>query len=718
MARQLLEKNKAVHAQYCAALAREKSRTMRDIAPIPAVEDPERKEACRLDLRLFLTTYFPHLFYNKFSKAHLELIHLLQSAILNGESGVVLLPRGFGKSVITIVAAIWAQLYGHRKYIVIVGASASAGDKLLGDIKYELLYNKTLAPPITPDTPIDELPATCGDFPAVTFPLRRIGTQAARKAGQTVNGQPTLSELSAKRIVLPSIEGEITSGLVIESDGLQGSLRGKNTFTSAGSMRPDLVILDDPQTDASAKSYTQTTNRYNLLTGCINGLAAASKSMATVVTATIIERDDLADQIYRAPQWRTVKYGVINQLPVNEQLDLWQKHNQIRLDLIARNEPADVIAKACNRFFKANKQALTAGLIPTWDGFVDPLYLSPLQKIMRLYFDDFGAFVREYMNDPDLGALSDGGQLTESDIRNSINTYPRGVIPLDCEYLTAGFDSQTLGIFWVITAHAQDGTSYVIDYGKHPNGVKSIVQAYDNQPLDQCIYYGYSDLMESTIERVYTRQDGAQFKVQKALIDAANGPTSGKINQFIRDYGSDVLIPSYGQARDPNTVLFNKKNKPGEMRGDGWAIPPSRMIPDEATRRRVRLPRHIIVDVNSYKSLTRQRLKARMGTPGKLSIFESDNSTTHNQFIAHLLSEYSKPLTGQYGTIDSWKLTPGKPNHYWDCLCYSMVGASILGIKTQGHLATMQHEVFTVQDTKPQRKRVKGSSLQANSKRY
>ena len=57
----------------------------RDIAPIPAVANPARREACRLNLRLFLETYYPDAFRLEWSEDHLRVIEKIQRVALKGQ---------------------------------------------------------------------------------------------------------------------------------------------------------------------------------------------------------------------------------------------------------------------------------------------------------------------------------------------------------------------------------------------------------------------------------------------------------------------------------------------------------------------------------------------------------------------------------------------------------------------------------------------------------
>ena len=108
-----------------AALA-EQSLLGRDIGELPEVENPERKAACRLNFTLFCETYFPEVYQLEWSPDHLRAIAKIEKAVLKGGLFALAMSRGSGKSSLTETAAIWAMLYGHREFVVLIGASESA----------------------------------------------------------------------------------------------------------------------------------------------------------------------------------------------------------------------------------------------------------------------------------------------------------------------------------------------------------------------------------------------------------------------------------------------------------------------------------------------------------------------------------------------------------------------------------------------------------------
>jgi len=78
--------------------------------------------------------------------------------------------------------------------------------------------------------------------------------------------------MTAKEIVLPTIPGSRASGAIIKVAGLTGRIRGMKYKRADGqTVRPSLVVLDDPQTDESARSLSQCATRESTLAGAVLG---------------------------------------------------------------------------------------------------------------------------------------------------------------------------------------------------------------------------------------------------------------------------------------------------------------------------------------------------------------------------------------------------------------------------------------------------------------
>ena len=147
----------------------------RDIGEIPKPAHPEQIEACREDFKLFCETYFPELFSLGWSDDHLRVIEKIEQSVLRGGLFALALPRGSGKTSLCETACIWAMLYGHRKFICLIGATETAADEMLASIKVELETNELLQE----------------DFPSACYPVACLEGIAARCNGQTCNGERT-----------------------------------------------------------------------------------------------------------------------------------------------------------------------------------------------------------------------------------------------------------------------------------------------------------------------------------------------------------------------------------------------------------------------------------------------------------------------------------------------------------------------------------------------
>lgn len=113
--------------------------------------DSELREKCKTDLLLFAQTFFPQHCRLAFSKLHLDLIRRRQRKIAQplearrGQLDVVLAPRGSAKStLVTLIFAAHAMLYGVERYIVIISATERQARQRLANLRAGLLQNPLL----------------------------------------------------------------------------------------------------------------------------------------------------------------------------------------------------------------------------------------------------------------------------------------------------------------------------------------------------------------------------------------------------------------------------------------------------------------------------------------------------------------------------------------------------------------------------------------------
>jgi len=224
----------------------------RDIGELPPVVDAERKRRAAGDFRFFCDSYFPQTFSLPWCDDHLKVIAKIEQAVLHGGLFAMAMPRGSGKTTICECACIWAVLNGHRDFVCLVGSDEGHAMTMLESIKMELDGNELLGE----------------DYPEVCHPIAALDGIANRANGQLYKGNRTHIGWTAKDIVLPTIPESPAAGAIIKVAGITGRVRGMKYKRPDGrSVRPSLVVIDDPQTDESARSISQCATRESILAG-------------------------------------------------------------------------------------------------------------------------------------------------------------------------------------------------------------------------------------------------------------------------------------------------------------------------------------------------------------------------------------------------------------------------------------------------------------------
>ena len=645
----------------------EQSLAGRDIGPLPEVVNPNRKAACERNFQLFCESYFPETYALAWSPDHLKVIEKIETAVLRGGLFALALPRGSGKTTITESAALWSMLYGHREFVVLIGATESAALELLDSLKTELEVNERLAE----------------DFPEVCYPVAQLEGIANRCAGQLCKGERTRITWTSNEIVLPTVEGSRASGIIVRVAGITGRIRGMKFKRSDGrSVRPSLVIIDDPQTSESAGSLEQTRKRVRVLAGDILGLAGPGQKISGIMPCTIIRPGDMADIILNRnthPDWNGEKTRMVYRFPTN--MKLWEEYAEIRAEAL-RTEGN---FQKATEFYLANREAMDAGAEVSWEARFNHDEVSALQHAMNLKFQDEAAFMSEYQNDPLPDDTADDSLLSVDEICAKINGLARRRVPLKCDRLTMFVDVQKALLFYVVIAWAEDFTGAVIDYGSWPDQHRHEYSLTDANPSIQtlfpkagfegALYAALSALADECLGREWEREDGAVLKIERALVDANWGQSTDVVYQFCRQSShAGVILPSHGRYVGASSKPMTEYRKQqGDRLGFNW------MIPNVAGKRAIR---HVIYDTNYWKSFIHARLAVPVGDKGSLTLYGRIPGA-HQLFAEHLTAEYRVKTQGRGRTVDEWKLKPqSHDNHFLDCVagcavCGSMLGASL-----------------------------------------
>ncbi|MFG0319394.1 MAG: hypothetical protein ACF8XB_19145, partial [Planctomycetota bacterium JB042] len=357
------------------------SQSGREIGRPPAVLDPARRAAAREDFRLFAETYLAATFALAWSPDHLRVLARAEACVLHGGQFALAMPRGSGKTSIVEAAALWAVLYGHRRFVAIIGASERHAHELLESLVTEFENNDELAE----------------DFPEVCHPIRSLEGIVHRARGQLCQGERTQITWTKSEIVLPTVSGSVSAGAVVKVAGITGRIRGLKFKRPDGvSTRPDLVVVDDPQTDASARSFSQCVTREGLLAGAVLGLAGPGSKIAALMPCTVIQPGDVADNLLdrkKHPEWNGERTRLIYKIPKSK---LWDRYAEIRADSLRAH--GDI--REATAFYEAHRSEMDEGAEVAWPERFNEDERSAIQHAMNLKLRNEAAFWAECQNEP------------------------------------------------------------------------------------------------------------------------------------------------------------------------------------------------------------------------------------------------------------------------------------------------------------------------------
>ena len=697
------------HRERQAAKSRQQSSAVADIGEIPPVKDAALKAACRTDLLKFLTTHFPESTgLYPFSADHERVIRRIEHCVLHGGRFVNAVYRGFAKTTISENTAIWALLYGHRSYVPIFGSGQTAASDNIDSIQTELQENDVLY----------------AQFPEVCHAVRALEGKPQRCGSQTHNGRLTHIKWTTDQIVLPSVwlpqermDGTGTKGPVTKSPGGGGIIRAKGLGQASRglkrkspdgkNLRPDFIIIDDPQTDEQAASVDQVRKLRGIIKKSLLKSTGHFSSVAVVMNATVIEAGDLVETFLdheAEPSWQGVRIPMVKTWGKGKAGA--KKHETVWLGKYAalRNgyDPEDPASQeaahaAADEYYRKNRKAMDAGCVVSWTHCYDHAEeLSAIQHAYNSLIDDGEeVFASECQQQPIVSAAGEH-DLDVKELALRLNGYASGQVPLDATELTAFVDVQGRLLYYVVVAWGPDFSGSVIDYGTWPDqkthsftartAKRTLARAKPGAGLEGQIYNGLDKLTDELLGKSWKRDDGAELQIARCLIDANWGQSTDVVYQFCKQSPHSArLMPSHGKYYGAKGRAFGEfKKQRGEQVGLHWRLPNVR------GRRQVR---YVLIDTNYWKTFLAVRLKTAMGDPGALAFYgkRGQEHIPHAALFEQLTAERCVEVEANARKVDEWHMPDkNRDNHWWDCLVGAAVAASMHGITLSGgvHQAT------------------------------
>jgi len=614
---------------------------------VPLAKDKKRREKYKYDLLGFLKHYFPNTYTIDWSESQKKEVITAQQVIEHGGQYAFAAPRGDGKTSRVEGYTLYSVLYGFRKFVVIVGSDQGSACEIFESVKTELRTNELLAE----------------DFPEVCVPAQ-IAEDTAQKARQIkLHGNPLKFKWGKDTLALPYIEGTDASGAVIKPRGITGRLRGmKHKRDDGKNVRPDLFLLDDPQTDESANSAAQVNQREKLILGTVKGAGAGTEPIAAFMPCTVIAENDLASRFLdrkKRPDWHGTKVPLLYSFP-DEKEKMWKEYEKAWRD---DQDKGLLDVPNAVKFYLDNQEALDKGAKVSNPLRIKRPAVSAIQTAMDIYISD-GAetFAAEYQNQP-LSIYDKAYDVSVDEICSRINGLQQHYAPENCNWITIGIDinPKTRGINWTVMGGTQRMSGYIIRYDVYPRD-KALYD--DKQPngrtIEQAICEGL-DHVCNEIENTKFYIGNKETIPTMVLIDV--GSWFDTIFGFINT--ANFSFPVKGSRGRANSQ-WKPRNIIGRS-GDN-------VYETNWTRGRV-----VINNADVWQERTQKAFQLPVGTAGGLSIY-GKQPDLHKWYAQQITSlKLVQKVHGPVSTVYTWHKTPRQPDDQLDSTKIAFSALSLLG---------------------------------------
>lgn len=233
-------------------------------------EGSKRRARARSTIKDFCLTYLAHHFDSAFGEHHEDLFACIDAAPpATGKRVVRVEPREHGKTtVISLALPLYCLAYELKWFILLIGEGGSVAQSNLATLTMELEQNELLLK----------------DFPHLA-PKR--------------DGKNQIEKWTDNQIVLQS-------GAMVMAKGMASRMRG----LKRGSKRPDLAIVDDPESPETCASFVTRVRHRKWFGGTFLGLG--TKGWDVYVISNLPHHDCLVSHLLRSQQWDGKLYRALN----------------------------------------------------------------------------------------------------------------------------------------------------------------------------------------------------------------------------------------------------------------------------------------------------------------------------------------------------------------------------------------------------------------------
>ena len=591
-------------------------------------------------------------------------------------------------SKLTEASICWATLNNYRNFVLVVGATGSAGIQRLQNIKKQLQLNKLLR----------------RDYPEVCYPIYKLGGNARKAEGQHVDGLKTAINWGNELIAFPTIQypqgwehGDL-SGTVIGCAGLTGNLRGWSITTQdLEDRRPDMVVADDPQTRESSSSPSQCATRRAIVEGDLAYLGGAGgKRTSVIIPCTVIKKGDLADQLLdrdQVPIFNGIRTKMLESMPDND--DAVQAYIEHVKACQRNQEPYSVR----NEYYIEHRDEIEAGAVASWPERYDEDQeeISAIQHAIHLMARSMEAFYAEGQNEPYVDPIAQMYRVSPDEIAGRMSHLDHGDCPDWGEFVLTYIDVQMDVLPYVTGCASSNFRGQVIDWGAYPGQnrnywdlarlSKTLTEAYPRAGTrDARIIAGVRDLIADLAMREYhvRGEDGSVKKTLKnhrILIDCAHFDDA--VYEGIRESGhGGLVLPCRGVGITEDMAPMSSYTKrPGETHGHNWLI-----------KSTPKADRMLQIDTNYWMTFAHETMRTAFADPGSWYLWRDRDPRRHQLLGDAMNSELCElKKSERWGRSKVvWSEPPGANNHLSDCYRGMLAGMSTMGCRLPEHVNPME----------------------------
>lgn len=479
---------------------------MRELGEIPPCGNPDLRERCRTSLLAFATAYclsdgeHKRMLKRLPSRRMLGFVSDLEKTIVHGGEKHVRWPRGKGKSTWVKIGAMWAMLYGYRRFCVMISATKPMAEEATAEIWRR----------------IAEDPLFLRDFPEFAVPLADVAFTSQRMRLQTYHGTKThiadSVRFAYKRFAI--VDGYPNTGCIIAARGADQAIRGLNIDSN----RPDFLFIDDPQDDVAARSPRRVSEIEDRINGALIGLGETSRRIAAVMASTPIEPDDVSERFAdadRHPEWITSTERFVVS---------WGREDLVTAylaELRKDHAEKDPLMRHARAFYEAHRAEIEEGAeMMDPDDFDCNVEMSAYHHALNM----LDAMKRKrFESEMQMRPTRSQGvyKLDPTLVASRTNGFPFGVVPPKCSRGCVAFVdiNDIAGLRWGIMAFGPGRVAAVVAYGKYPRKGRLYPEGTPPGAIPMFLGPAIRDVANAITECALHTPDGKPVKVKAICFD-------------------------------------------------------------------------------------------------------------------------------------------------------------------------------------------------------